>query len=275
MLAYIQLMRLDKPIGTLLLLWPTLWAIWLTGEPYTYITLIFILGVFTMRAAGCVVNDYADRHFDAHVERTKNRPLARGALTEKNALWTLFTLLLIALCLLLILNKLSWLIAIIALLTAMIYPFMKRYTHLPQVTLGIAFSWGIPMAYAAIIEQFPLTCWLLCLANICWTIAYDTEYAMVDRNDDIKIGIKSTAILFGQYDKFIIGVLQAFTMIGLLMVGVINQLSLVFYIALLLVAILFIYQQWLIKKRDRKRCFRAFLNNNYVGFIVFLGLFFV
>ncbi|NUF28546.1 4-hydroxybenzoate octaprenyltransferase [Gilliamella sp. ESL0254] len=275
MLAYIQLMRLDKPIGTLLLLWPTLWAIWLTGEPYTYITLIFILGVFTMRAAGCVVNDYADRHFDAHVERTKKRPLVRGALTEKNALWTLFTLLLIALCLLLTLNKLSWLIAIIALLTAMIYPFMKRYTHLPQVTLGIAFSWCIPMAYAAIIEQFPPTCWLLCFANICWIIAYDTEYAMVDRNDDIKIGIKSTAILFGQYDKLIIGVLQAFTMIGLLMVGVINQLSLVFYIALLLVAILFIYQQWLIKKRDRKRCFRAFLNNNYVGFIVFLGLFFV
>ncbi|MCO6553254.1 MAG: 4-hydroxybenzoate octaprenyltransferase [Gilliamella sp.] len=274
MLAYIQLMRLDKPIGTLLLLWPTLWAIWLTGQPYTYITLIFILGVIIMRAAGCVVNDYADRHFDAHVERTKNRPLARGALTEKSALWTLFILLFIALCLLLTLNKLSWLIACIALLTAMIYPFMKRYTHLPQVTLGIAFSWGIPMAYAAIIEQFPFTCWLLCLANICWIIAYDTEYAMVDRNDDIKIGIKSTAILFGRYDKLIIGILQVLTMIGLFMVGIINQLSLFFYIALLLVAMLFIYQQWLIKNRERKCCFRAFLNNNYVGIIVFLGVIF-
>ncbi|SCC21775.1 4-hydroxybenzoate octaprenyltransferase [Gilliamella intestini] len=275
MLAYIQLMRLDKPIGTLLLLWPTLWAIWLTGQPYTYITIIFILGVITMRAVGCVVNDYADRHFDAHVERTKNRPLARGALTEKNALWMLFVLLLIALCLLLNLNKLSWLIGCFALLTALIYPFMKRYTHLPQVILGIAFGWSIPMVYAATTEQFPLTCWLLFFVNICWTIAYDTEYAIVDRNDDIKIGIKSTAILFGQYDKLIIGILQAVVVIGLVMIGVINQLSLFFYIALLLVTMLFIYQQWLIKNRERKRCFRAFLNNNHVGFIVFLGLFFV
>ncbi|OCG16638.1 4-hydroxybenzoate polyprenyltransferase [Gilliamella sp. App6-5] len=274
MLAYIQLMRLDKPIGTLLLLWPTLWAIWLTGLPYTYITLIFILGVFVMRAAGCVVNDYADRHFDAHVERTKNRPLARGVLTEKNALWILFILLFIALCLLLTLNKLSWLIACFALLTALIYPFMKRYTHLPQVILGIAFSWSIPMVYAATIEQFPLTCWLLFFTNICWTIVYDTEYAMVDRNDDVKIGIKSTAILFGCYDKLIIGLLQIVSVIGLLFIGLTNQLSQIFYIALLLVTALFIYQQWLIKNRVRNRCFNAFMNNNYVGFIVFLGLLF-
>jgi 4-hydroxybenzoate polyprenyltransferase len=274
MLAYIQLMRLDKPIGTLLLLWPTLWAIWLTGLPYTYITLIFILGVFVMRAAGCVVNDYADRHFDAHVERTKNRPLARGVLTEKNALWILFILLFIALCLLLTLNKLSWLIACFALLTALIYPFMKRYTHLPQAILGIAFSWSIPMVYAATIEQFPLTCWLLFFTNICWTIAYDTEYAMVDRNDDVKIGIKSTAILFGCYDKLIIGLLQIVSVIGLLFIGLTNQLSQIFYIALLLVTALFIYQQWLIKNRVRNRCFNAFMNNNYVGFIVFLGLLF-
>jgi 4-hydroxybenzoate polyprenyltransferase len=274
MLAYLQLMRLDKPIGSLLLLWPTLWAIWLTGHPSTYITIIFVLGVFVMRSAGCVVNDYADRHFDAHVERTKNRPLARGALTEKNALWTLLVLLLIALCLLLNLNKLSWLIACFALLTALIYPFMKRYTHLPQVTLGIAFSWSIPMVYAATIEQFPLTCWILFLTNICWTIAYDTQYAMVDRNDDIKIGIKSTAILFGNYDKLIIGLLQIISVIGLLFIGLINQLSLMFYMALLLVIGLFIYQQWLIKNRDRNKCFSAFMNNNYVGFIIFLGLLF-
>jgi 4-hydroxybenzoate polyprenyltransferase len=275
MLAYLQLMRLDKPIGSLLLLWPTLWAIWLTGHPFTYITIIFVLGVFVMRSAGCVVNDYADRHFDAHVERTKNRPLARGTLTEKNALWTLLVLLLIALCLLLNLNKLSWLIACFALLTALIYPFMKRYTHLPQVTLGIAFSWSIPMVYAATIEQFPLTCWILFLTNICWTIAYDTQYAMVDRNDDIKIGIKSTAILFGNYDKLIIGLLQIISVIGLLFIGLINQLSLMFYMALLLVIGLFIYQQWLIKNRDRNKCFSAFMNNNYVGFIIFLGLLFV
>jgi 4-hydroxybenzoate polyprenyltransferase len=275
MLAYLQLMRLDKPIGSLLLLWPTLWAIWLTGHPSTYITIIFVLGVFVMRSAGCVVNDYADRHFDAHVERTKNRHLARGTLTEKNALWTLLVLLLIALCLLLNLNKLSWLIACFALLTALIYPFMKRYTHLPQVTLGIAFSWSIPMVYAATIEQFPLTCWILFLTNICWTIAYDTQYAMVDRNDDIKIGIKSTAILFGNYDKLIIGLLQIISVIGLLFIGLINQLSLMFYMALLLVIGLFIYQQWLIKNRDRNKCFSAFMNNNYVGFIIFLGLLFV
>jgi 4-hydroxybenzoate polyprenyltransferase len=275
MLAYLQLMRLDKPIGSLLLLWPTLWAIWLTGHPSTYITIIFVLGVFVMRSAGCVVNDYADRHFDAHVERTKNRPLARGTLTEKNALWTLLVLLLIALCLLLNLNKLSWLIACFALLTALIYPFMKRYTHLPQVTLGIAFSWSIPMVYAATIEQFPLTCWILFLTNICWTIAYDTQYAMVDRNDDIKIGIKSTAILFGNYDKLIIGLLQIISVIGLLFIGLINQLSLMFYMAVLLVIGLFIYQQWLIKNRDRNKCFSAFMNNNYVGFIIFLGLLFV
>jgi 4-hydroxybenzoate polyprenyltransferase len=274
MLVYLQLMRLDKPIGSLLLLWPTLWAIWLTGHPSTYITIIFVLGVFVMRSAGCVVNDYADRHFDAHVERTKNRPLARGTLTEKNALWTLLVLLLIALCLLLNLNKLSWLIACFALLTALIYPFMKRYTHLPQVTLGIAFSWSIPMVYAATIEQFPLTCWILFLTNICWTIAYDTQYAMVDRNDDIKIGIKSTAILFGNYDKLIIGLLQIISVIGLLFIGLINQLSLIFYMAVLLVIGLLIYQQWLIKNRDRNKCFSAFMNNNYVGFIIFLGLLF-
>ncbi|MFQ0971632.1 4-hydroxybenzoate octaprenyltransferase [Gilliamella sp. BG1] len=273
MLAYLQLMRLDRPIGSLLLLWPTLWAIWLTGHPSIYITIIFILGVFVMRSAGCVVNDYADRHFDAHVERTKNRPLARGALTEKNALWTLFVLLFIALCLLLTLNKLSWLIGCFALLTALIYPFMKRYTHLPQIILGIAFSWSIPMVYAATIEQFPLTCWLLFFVNICWTISYDTEYAMVDRNDDVKIGIKSTAILFGCYDKLIIGLLQIASIIGLLLISLINQLSLIVYIALLLVTALFIYQQWLIKDRERNKCFNAFMNNNYIGLIVFLGLF--
>lgn len=274
MFAYLQLMRLDRPIGTLLLLWPTLWAIWLAGNPSLYITTIFVLGVFVMRSAGCVVNDYADRHFDGHVERTKNRPLARGTLTAKNALWTLFFLLLIALILLLTLNKLSWFVACFALLTALIYPFMKRFTHLPQVILGIAFSWGIPLAYAATIEQFPMTCWLLCLANICWTIAYDTQYAMVDRDDDLNIGIKSIAILLGQYDRLIIGLLQGLAVIGLLFVGLLNHLSVVFYICLFLTIILFGYQQWLIKDRQRSHCFKAFLNNNYVGLLIFIGIFF-
>lgn len=273
MLAYLQLMRLDRPIGTLLLLWPTLWAIWLTGQPYTYVSVIFVLGVIVMRAAGCVVNDYADRHFDAHVERTQNRPLARGALTAKNALWTLVLLLGIALGLLLTLNKLTWLIACFALLTTMIYPFMKRYTHLPQVILGLAFSWSIPMVYAATIEQFPLTCWLLCLANIGWTVAYDTEYAMVDRNDDIKIGIKSTAILFGCYDKLMIGALQMITILCLFIVGLINHLSFIYYSALALALMLFIYQQTLIKQRQRSNCFKAFMNNNSVGLLVFVGIF--
>lgn len=274
MLAYLQLMRLDKPIGTLLLLWPTLWAIWLTGHPSLFIILVFVAGVLVMRSAGCVINDYADRHFDGYVERTKNRPLARGALTAKNALWTLFVLLLIALLLLLTLNKLSWFIAGLALLTTLIYPFMKRYTHLPQITLGVAFSWGIPMVYAATIEQFPLTCWLLCFANICWTVAYDTQYAMVDRNDDLKIGVKSTAILFGRFDKLMIGLLQILTFTILLIIGVLNHLSLIFYVTLLLVIILFLYQQWLINSREQKQCFKAFMNNNLVGCLIFVGIFF-
>lgn len=270
--AYLQLMRLDRPIGTLLLLWPTLWALWLTKHASAYIFTIFILGVFIMRAAGCVLNDMADRHFDKYVERTQHRPLARGVLTLKNALWTLLVLLIMALLLLLALNKLAWFIAFLALLTTLIYPFLKRITHLPQLMLGIAFSWGIPMAYAATIERFPLTCWLLCFANICWTIAYDTEYAMVDRNDDLKIGVKSTAILFGHYDRFIIGVLQAIAVIDLAIMAMVNQLALPFYFCLLLAVMLLVYQQWLIKDRERQGCFKAFLNNNYVGFLVFLGL---
>jgi 4-hydroxybenzoate polyprenyltransferase len=274
MLAYLQLMRLDKPIGSLLLLWPTLWAIWLaTSNPSIHVVVVFILGVLVMRSAGCVVNDYADRHFDGNVERTKNRPLVRGALSEKNALCTLLVLLVIALGLLLTLDKIVWLFAVFALITAMLYPFMKRYTHLPQVTLGIAFSWGIPMAYAATIAQFPLTCWLLCVANICWTIAYDTEYAMVDRDDDLKIGIKSTAILFGRYDKLIIGLLQIVTLTCLALIGINNHFCAFYYIGLVFALLLFIYQQWLIKDRNSVNCFKAFMNNNYVGLFIFIVIF--
>lgn len=273
-LAYCQLMRLDKPIGTLLLLWPTFWALWLTGYPSLHYVIVFTLGVIAMRAAGCVINDFADRKFDSHVERTKHRPLASGRLKAKNALITFAVLIIISILLLLTLPPLSWLIACFALLTTLIYPFMKRYTNLPQVVLGIAFSWGIPMVYAASISSFPISCWLLFTANICWTIAYDTQYAMVDRNDDLKIGIKSTAILFGQHDKLIIGLLQLATLILFTVLAVTSQLSIMFYITLCVAAGLFIYQQRLIKDRERERCFKAFLNNNYVGLAIFVGILF-
>lgn len=267
-------MRLDKPIGTLLLLWPTFWALWLTGYPSLHHVIVFTLGVIAMRAAGCVINDFADRKFDSHVERTKHRPLASGRLKAKNALITFAVLIIISILLLLTLPPLSWLIACFALLTTLIYPFMKRYTNLPQVVLGIAFSWGIPMVYAASISSFPISCWLLFTANICWTIAYDTQYAMVDRNDDLKIGIKSTAILFGQHDKLIIGLLQLATLILFTVLAVTSQLSIMFYITLCVAAGLFIYQQRLIKDRERERCFKAFLNNNYVGLAIFVGILF-
>lgn len=273
LLAYCKLMRLDKPIGTLLLLWPTLWALWLVGAPTIHLFVVFTLGVFSMRAAGCVINDFADRKFDGYVERTKLRPLASGQLTSKNALVAFAILIFLSILLLLTLPPLTWLMALFAFLTTLLYPFMKRFTHLPQVVLGIAFSWGIPMVYAATNGQFPLTCWLLCLANICWTVAYDTQYAMVDRNDDIKIGVKSTAILFGKNDKLYIGILQLLTLILLLSVAILNQLSGVFYVALAVAAILFTYQQILIAARARERCFKAFLNNNYVGLAIFIGFF--
>lgn len=274
LLAYCKLMRLDKPIGTLLLLWPTLWAMWLVGMPTVHLLVVFVLGVFSMRAAGCVINDFADRKFDGHVERTKQRPLASGQLSSKNALVVFALLIFVSILLLLTLPPLTWLIASLAFLTTLIYPFMKRYTHLPQVILGIAFSWGIPMVYAATVSSFPLDCWLLCLANICWTIAYDTQYAMVDRDDDLKIGIKSTAILFGQYDRLCIGILQIMTLLILFVIAIVQSLPMVFYIALCLAAILFVYQQRLIAARIKGACFKAFLNNNYVGLVIFIGFVF-
>lgn len=270
--AYCRLMRLDKPIGALLLLWPTLWALWLTGNRSVYIAFVFVAGVFIMRSAGCVINDFADRDVDGHVERTKNRPLPSKLISEKASKVLFLVLVLIAFCLVLTLNWLTISLSFLALATAFIYPFMKRYTHLPQLVLGVAFSWGIPMAYAATIEAFPITCWLLCIANICWTVAYDTQYAMVDKKDDLKIGVKSTAILFGEYDKLIIGCLQVATLICLLFVGVNNQLSIIFYLSLVVAAGLFVYQQVLMKNRHPSYCFRAFLNNNYVGGIVLIGI---
>lgn len=274
LLAYHQLMRTDKPIGALLLLWPTLWALWVAapGVPPLWILAVFVAGVWLMRAAGCVVNDYADRKIDGHVKRTANRPLPGGAVTEKEARNLFVLLVALSFLLVLTLNIMTILLSVAALALAWIYPFMKRYTHLPQVVLGAAFGWSIPMAFAAVSESVPLSCWLLFLANILWAVVYDTEYAMVDRDDDLKIGVKSTAILFGRYDKLIIGILQLAVLILMVVVGWLNALSGVFYVAVAVAGVLFIWQQTLIAGRERDACFKAFMNNNYVGLVLFLGL---
>jgi 4-hydroxybenzoate polyprenyltransferase len=274
LLAYHRLMRTDKPIGAQLLLWPTLWALWVAtpGLPPLWILAVFVAGVWLMRAAGCVVNDYADRKFDGHVKRTANRPLPSGDVTEKEARTLFVVLILLSFLLVLTLNTMTILLSVAALALAWVYPFMKRYTHLPQVVLGAAFGWSIPMAFAAVSESVPLSCWLMFLANILWAVAYDTQYAMVDRDDDLKIGIKSTAILFGRQDKLIIGILQV-AVLGLMVgIGYLNQLNGAFYAAVAAAGVLFIYQQKLIANREREACFKAFLNNNYVGLVLFLGL---
>ncbi|SPW31096.1 4-hydroxybenzoate octaprenyltransferase [Edwardsiella tarda] len=273
-LAYCRLMRIDKPIGSLLLLWPTYWALWLAGGgiPDVKLLLVFTGGVFFMRAAGCVINDFADRNFDGHVKRTCQRPLPSGALSEREAKALFVLLVALSFALVLTLNALTIWLSVAALTLAWIYPFMKRFTHLPQVILGMAFGWSIPMAYAAVSESLPLSCWLLFAANICWTVAYDTQYAMVDRDDDLRIGIKSTAILFGRYDRLIVALLQLATLLLLLWVGRLNPLGAVYYWGLLLVGGGFVYQQRLIVKRARPACFQAFMSNNYVGLILFVAI---
>ena len=270
---YLQLMRLEKPIGTYLLLWPTWWALWLAAEgvPPWSLLLIFTLGVVLMRAAGCVINDYADRHWDGAVERTKQRPLASGAVTATEALQLFVLLLLLSASLLLFLNWQTVLLSVVAVLLAAVYPFMKRYTHLPQVVLGAAFSWGMPMAFMAIQVELPAVLWLLYCANLLWTVAYDTYYALVDRPDDVKVGIKSTAILFGRYAMPIIATLQLITLVLLLLVGMLAQLHAVFYLSLALSAGCFVYQ-YIIAGRSRQGCFAAFLHNHYVGMLVFAGI---
>ncbi|MGR5463008.1 4-hydroxybenzoate octaprenyltransferase [Photobacterium damselae] len=272
--AYWQLARFDRPIGSLLLLWPTLWALFLAadGWPSPHVLVVFVLGVIFMRAAGCVINDFADRNFDGHVKRTCQRPMPSGKVSEREALGLFGLLVLISFLLVLTMNTLTISLSVIGLALAAAYPFMKRYTHLPQLVLGVAFGWSIPMAYAAQSGQLPLAAWLLFAANILWTIAYDTQYAMVDRDDDLKIGIKSTAILFGRFDKMIIGMLQLGTLLLLTAVGGVLGLSQIFYWFLLVAAMLFVYQQMLIKQRQREDCFRAFLNNNYVGMVICIGL---
>ncbi|HCU0879871.1 TPA: 4-hydroxybenzoate octaprenyltransferase [Morganella morganii] len=272
--AYSRLMRTDRPIGSLLLLWPTYWALWIAarGVPDWHILIIFTIGVFSMRAAGCVINDFADRKFDGSVERTKNRPLPRGDVTEKEAKILFAVLVLVSFGLVLTLNTMTIWLSVAGLALAWVYPFVKRVSHLPQVVLGAAFGWSIPMAFAAVSESLPAECWLLFAVNIVWSVVYDTQYAMVDRNDDLKIGVKSTAILFGRFDKMIIGILQLVMILMLLWIGVMVNLSGIFYWSLLLAGALFVYQQRLMADRERDPCFQAFMNNNYVGFILFLGM---
>ncbi|GAA0856205.1 4-hydroxybenzoate octaprenyltransferase [Aliiglaciecola litoralis] len=274
LIAYFQLMRADKPIGIYLLLWPTLWALLIAsqGTPPLHILAVFVAGVVIMRSAGCVINDYADRHVDGQVERTKNRPIVSGQVSEKEALFLFILLISLAFILVLVLNLETIILSFGALVLATIYPFAKRYTHLPQVVLGAAFSWSIPMAFMAINGSLHWLTWVLYAANLCWTIAYDTQYAMVDRDDDIKIGVKSTAILFGEKDRLIIGILQALTAGLLLLVAIELQMTWPVYLSLAGCVGLFVYQQFLTFERHRPSCFSAFLNNHYAGMLFTLGL---
>ena len=269
---YIALTRFDKPIGSYLLLWPTLWALWIAsdGNPDLTLIIVFTLGVFLTRSAGCVINDVADRKIDGKVKRTANRPLARGLISTKEAV-ALFVLLMGSAFLLVLLttNSMTVYLSFIALSLALLYPFMKRYTQLPQLVLGAAFAFGIPMAFTATSEQLPMIAWLLYFAKILWTVAYDT---MVDRDYDLKIGVKSTAILFGAQDRLINGILQLLTLALLISVGLTAHLGYLYYLGLLGMAGLFIYQQYLIKDRQRDLCFKAFLNNHYAGLLVFIAI---
>jgi 4-hydroxybenzoate polyprenyltransferase len=271
---YERLMRLDKPIGILLLLWPTLWGLWLAagGLPSMTVLVIFILGTVLMRSAGCVVNDYADRNFDAHVERTKNRPLATRVVSTKEALLLAAGLSLCAFLLILPLNRLTIELSVFALFLAASYPFTKRFFAMPQAYLGIAFSFGIPMAFAAQTGEVPFIAWILMVANLLWVIAYDTEYAMVDKVDDLKIGIKTSAITFGRFDVMGVMLCHVIFLGTMTIVGLIQKLGIMYYAGLAVALGLMIYQYRLIHDRDRGRCFKAFLHNNWVGATIFTGI---
>lgn len=271
---YLQLMRLERPVGTLLLLWPTLGALWMASEGLPDVTLILVFagGTAIMRAAGCVINDIADRKFDGQVERTLQRPLATGVVTTKNALVLFFLLLLAASALLVFLNPLTRWLALGGLGIATLYPFMKRWTYLPQVVLGAAFSWGLPMAFAAVQNSLPAVAWLAFVASLLWIVAYDTLYAMVDREDDLRIGIKSTAILFGAADRLMVGVLQIAALVTFLLVGEQLEYQTFYLVGVASAACLFVYQQILIRSREPDKCFSAFANNVWVGFALFAGI---
>jgi len=270
---WLELTRLDRPVGIGLLLWPTLWALWLAAEglPPADLLVIFLLGVVLTRSAGCVVNDYADRDFDGHVERTRARPIPDGRVKPQEALFIAAVLLGLAFLLVLLTDRLTIMLAFAAAGLAVLYPFTKRMTHMPQLFLGMAFSMAIPMAFSAVTGGVPDIAWLLFVGNLLWTVAYDTEYAMVDRPWDLKVGIKSTAILFGEQDRLMIGVLQLAFLACLVMVGTRLGLGIAWYLGVVCAAGLLGWQQWLIRARDLDACFKAFRANNLVGLVIFLG----
>jgi 4-hydroxybenzoate polyprenyltransferase len=272
--ASVNLMRLNRPIGIFLVLWPTLWALWIAsaGVPQWELLFIFILGAIVMRSAGCVINDFADRNIDGYVGRTKNRPLITGELSTTFALTLFAVLISIALGLVLLTNTMTVLTAIGALGLTAIYPYMKRHTYLPQVVLGAAFAWAIPMAFAAVTENLPNNMWTLYIAVVLWTVVYDTFYAMIDREDDLKIGVKSTAILFAENDRIISAVLQGFILVILLSLGGSFDLKWPYYLSIVATSGLFAYQQYRIRERSPEGCFEAFLNNNWVGMVIFAGI---
>lgn len=271
---YWLLARFDKPIGILILLWPALWALWVAsdGQPDILVLTVICCGVVLMRAAGCVINDYADRDFDPHVERTKLRPIAAGKVKPKEALIVFSVLCLTAFALVLLLNIYTIMLSFGGAFLAASYPFMKRYTQLPQAYLGIAFGWAVPMSFAAQTNEIPVVAWVMYLAVILWALVYDTMYAMVDKEDDLKIGVKSTAILFGDKDREIMAVLQIIILLLMIQVGRLQDLSWIYYGFLVCASGFFIYQQKLIFYRDKVDCFKAFLNSNYFGLTVFTGL---
>ncbi|MEQ8858274.1 MAG: 4-hydroxybenzoate octaprenyltransferase [Pseudomonadales bacterium] len=272
--TYLELMRLDRPVGTLLLLWPTLAALWLAGDGYPpwLLVVVFAVGTFVMRSAGCVINDFADRGWDRHVERTRDRPLTAGRVSTAEALALFVGLAAVAALLLLFLNPLTRLLALVGFGLAVLYPFMKRWTYLPQVVLGAAFSWAIIMAYAAVADHVPAEAWLLFVGSLLWIVAYDTQYAMVDREDDLQVGIKSTAILFGTADRFMVGLLQASALLTLALLGSQLEFGAFYHLGLGSAAGLFVYQQFLMRNRSRSGCFQAFRNNTWVGFALFAGV---
>ena len=272
--VYARLVRLHRPVGIWLLLWPTLWALWIAagGVPNKQILFVFVLGTVVMRSAGCVINDYADRHIDGHVERTRDRPLATGEVTAIEALIVFAALMLIGLGLALTLNRMSLMLAVIGAVVTVVYPFTKRFISTPQFVLGIAFSWGVPMAFAAQLGYVPRVGWLLFIVTIIWVVAYDTEYAMVDRGDDLKVGVRSTAVLFGDCDRVFIGGLQLMFLAGLFLVGQSAELGVWYLAGLIPAGTLMLYQQYLIKDRDPQRSLVAFLNNAWAGGCVFIGI---
>lgn len=271
---YVLLTRLNRPIGVFLLLWPTLWALWLAAEglPDWHVLTVFVLGVILMRSAGCVINDYADRRLDPLVARTRDRPIAAGRVRPREALLLFLVLCLLAFGLVLTLNRLTIQLSVVGVFLAAIYPFMKRYTHLPQVVLGMAFGWAIPMAFAAQTGGLPKVAWLLYVINVVWSVVYDTMYAMADRDDDLRAGIKSTAILFGEADRVLIGILQGLMLLGLLLLGQDVGAGYAFYAGVGVATGLGLYQQYLIRHREPAGCFQAFLNNNWLGAAIFAGL---